>query len=120
MEDPFVTDVCYRGPAINNGSVPVTPFSLDLESSEGDMLQGRTAWEQSLHNLRYGLRTQKKPEDVMSYQGPAQHKTEMDPVMTFRYQSYQQERRRAEYLQQKFGEKQAELEELRQQAEQDE
>ncbi|KIW93826.1 uncharacterized protein Z519_05141 [Cladophialophora bantiana CBS 173.52] len=95
---------------------PLPRASPPLLPWEEAMLQDSNSWAQSFSNLRYGIVPAKKPEEVMAYQGFAEHQLECDPEMTRRYRICLEERK-AQYIQQKLEEKRAEIERQRREAE---
>ncbi|KIW80677.1 hypothetical protein Z517_07293 [Fonsecaea pedrosoi CBS 271.37] len=79
-----------------------------LPPLEEAMHQDGNAWVQSFSNLRYGIMTRKRPEEIMSYQGVAEHKLETDPEMTRRYQLCLDEQK-AQYIRQKLEEQKSDI-----------
>ncbi|EXJ57515.1 hypothetical protein A1O7_07863 [Cladophialophora yegresii CBS 114405] len=111
MEDHFVTDNAADPRATHDGQAHLNPADFQLLSPGEAMLPQSNTWEQALHNLRYGLDQHNKPEDTMTYEGPAHSKIEVDWVMRQHYHRYIHESRRREYLKRKLEEKRVELEE---------
>ncbi|OAP56435.1 hypothetical protein AYL99_09614 [Fonsecaea erecta] len=93
----------------------LTPTLPPLEEA---MLRDGESWVHAFSNLRYGVVPTKKPEEVMAYQGLADHTLESDPEMARGYQLCLQEQK-AQYVRQKLEEKKAEILRRKREAEQE-
>ncbi|EXJ67690.1 uncharacterized protein A1O5_09036 [Cladophialophora psammophila CBS 110553] len=103
MEHPL------REQMLTDQNDPLPRASSPLPPWEEAMLEESNSWVQSFSDLRYGIAPTKKPEEVMVYQGFAEHQLECDPEMTRRYRLCLEEQK-AQYIQQKLEEKRAEIE----------
>ena len=104
---------------VNDENIPLSGPNHRLPPTEEGLLQEINPWMESFHNLRYGIVPRKKPEEIMTYRGIADHRKEADLEMDRRYQRFINERRHLEYLKWKMEEEQAEAETKKHWAEQE-
>ena len=103
---------------VNNESDPCTSLSEQLFTT-AEVLRDTHPLAESFHNMRHGILPRRKPEEVMTYQGLAEHQKERDLEMARRYHRFSSERRRLWSLQQKAAMEQAAQERQRRVAEQE-
>ena len=96
---------------MNDNNLPHRSESHDLASPGEAILEGTSSWEEAVHNLRYGIRPRTTPEQIMTYQGVATYRRELDHEMRHRFEKFANDQLGAEQLKEK--ERREEMERIR-------